>query len=491
MHRTTTILGLLLTALAFAHPATAQIDLTAAYDGQLTVATPVFQIAQAAVALASSGKAVSGSIALGFTDATTGGVYNVVGTVRVGRTATRLRLKGSNGHGKLDFRGTVSAAFGIGGKCTIKPPGQPALRGNLAITRRAVTTGGDPTACDPVYQANQAFFDTQVMGTVLKPVCGQCHVAGGLAASTRLRVTATDALATSRTVAALVDLATPANSLILAKPSTAVPHGGGLQMPAGSAAYATMTQWVNLIAAAQCDVGGSTAPTCDSGSSGAQLWTTNCASCHGADARGLDGRPDVHCNRNIHDVVRNGRTGAIGTMPAFACLTDADIDALQAYVGGLCVDPTGQDLFTGNCQTCHGAGGVGQGTTPDLRCTVTSRLFNGVRTGRGPQHAAMPAFSSALLTDGEVFTIRAFLDTQCGGQPADYYRSNCATCHGATGRGGQNADGIFGPNATCQGLNDYVEKITQGSDGMPAFPEFSPPLIVDVRQYLLGFCGGN
>jgi quinoprotein glucose dehydrogenase len=70
---------------------------------------------------------------------------------------------------------------------------------------------------------------------------------------------------------------------------------------------------------------------------GAQLYAANCASCHGADLRGDAGRTpslagvtERRTVAEIRQVIERGK----GFMPAFPQLTDAQKDAVIAYLGG-------------------------------------------------------------------------------------------------------------------------------------------------------------
>lgn len=68
----------------------------------------------------------------------------------------------------------------------------------------------------------------------------------------------------------------------------------------------------------------------------AQLFTQNCASCHGGKGEGLSG-PDLRplTDNNIDDIEQQIRNGG-GGMPAFeGVLTDEQIQALAEYVAGL------------------------------------------------------------------------------------------------------------------------------------------------------------
>ncbi|MBI3783507.1 MAG: c-type cytochrome [Deltaproteobacteria bacterium] len=216
------------------------------------------------------------------------------------------------------------------------------------------------------------------------------------------------------------------------------------------------------------------------------LFASNCASCHGSDARGLVG-PDIHCNKSIHDTVRNGATGALGTMPAFASLADADIAVIQSFLDSLCPAPTGPELFAGNCAPCHSSNAAGTAGRPNIQCTVRSRIFNAVRRGRGS--GLMPIFPASAMPDSQVDQLVAYLASLCSGLPGDRFASNCATCHGATAGGGRNADNIFGPNIRCTGTNDFLEKVQFGSDAMPPFPELTATNIGGIAGYVhQNFC---
>lgn len=70
---------------------------------------------------------------------------------------------------------------------------------------------------------------------------------------------------------------------------------------------------------------------------GVDLYSGNCAVCHGADARGGIG-PNIRCKTSIAGPVRNGK----GSMPAFpaSVLSDADVASILSYMRGLCLGAT-------------------------------------------------------------------------------------------------------------------------------------------------------
>jgi mono/diheme cytochrome c family protein len=350
------------------------------------------------------------------------------------------------------------------------------MRGRLTLT----PDEGSPLACGAEY------FAAEPMPRVFAPICAQCHVAGGLAQGTRLRVTAGDPVATARTAIGLVDPSDPTHSLLLLKPRGDVPHGGGRRITPGSAEELALQQWIGLVTAPDCQQpggGGGGGPTGDP-------YVDNCAACHGPDARGLAGRPDIHCNRSIHDVVRNGRTGPAGTMPAFPALSEADIATIQQLLLGLCPPGTasGEELYAGNCATCHGGDAGGVGDAPSVRCAT--RVADALEIGRGTRMSSFPTFVGADLTSLTGYL--AELCLQHGRTPADLWAGNCSSCHGATAGGGRNGLGVRGPNVRCTGANDYREKVAQGDDDMPSFPALDPSDVDAIAAFVHGsFCSGD
>lgn len=397
--------GILVVLAAVAGAAPAPVaDLTGSYGGQLEVTRPR-QVATTSGTLSQSGRMVTGTVTITTSLPALNDTYSVHGAVR----GSRVRLVGAGASGAhLVWRATI-VATGLSGPARLRARGAHAA-GRLALDRAPT---GSTANCDGVFTTNQTFFVDQVMGQVLVPICANCHVAGGQAQATRLRVDAADPLATARSVAVLIDPTTPASSRLLQKPLALVAHGGGQQIQSGSAQEQILRQWADLVAQSHCTAGGGTG---GGGNTGADLFVANCASCHGGNAAGAPGFPDV-------------------------------------------------------------------------RCTVRSRVFDAVRAGRG-NGTAMPAFSQAELGNPAVTLIVQYLAGLCSGQPADVYASNCATCHGPTGGGGRNADGVRGGNIRCSG-GDLFEAVRSGGEGMPAFPELSAARVRGLANFLSGSCTGG
>jgi ubiquinol-cytochrome c reductase cytochrome c subunit len=462
-------------ALACIVGGTARADLTASYDGQLTL-TATRETAAIAGALGQASALVNGTIAIALSDPAASGVFYVHGKVK----RKHLHLAGENAaRTTIRWAGTIGTNT-IDGKVRIRTA-SATLRGLLTLTRRAVTpppTGG--ASCDPVY------FADQVMANVLSPICSHCHVAGGAAATTSLRVTPSDLVATQASVNLQVDVTNPSASRLIQKPLGVLPHGGGQQITAGSPEEQILTHWADIVSTGNCGGGGG------GGTTGPDLYASNCQSCHGTDARGVSGKPNIRCNAAIHDVVVSGKGTGTDAMPAFTNLSDAQIALIQAYLSQLCTASgrTPDDVFGANCATCHGTDARGTATGPEIRCrkSILSTVRSGVTT-------VMPAFASSALSDTDVSAILGYLEGLCtadaAAMPADLYLSNCATCHGTQAHGGRDATGIHGPDIQCSSPGDMSEAIQEGPDQMPKFPELLASDVTAITAYVEGFCTGT
>jgi cytochrome c oxidase cbb3-type subunit 3 len=74
------------------------------------------------------------------------------------------------------------------------------------------------------------------------------------------------------------------------------------------------------------------------GTEGADVFAGTCASCHGADGKGTDMVAPNIAEFNptlVANVMKHGKKGAIGQMPAFNNLTPAQVKALGAYITSL------------------------------------------------------------------------------------------------------------------------------------------------------------
>jgi cytochrome c oxidase cbb3-type subunit 3 len=152
-------------------------------------------------------------------------------------------------------------------------------------------------------------------------------------------------------------------------------------------------------------------------SAGRNLFVNNCAACHGSDARGARGYPNLtdaewqwgDKPEEIRTTILAGRTG---TMPAFgASLPEAARYELADYVQRLAarsVDPVsaaaGEAHFKLYCAACHGADGEGNpllGALPLkneiwLHGSGRAAIFDVITNGRT---SSMPAHEPLLGSD--------------------------------------------------------------------------------------------
>jgi cytochrome c oxidase cbb3-type subunit 3 len=159
---------------------------------------------------------------------------------------------------------------------------------------------------------------------------------------------------------------------------------------------------------------------------GQRLFLTYCAQCHGSDARGNKGFPNLTDNdwlfggapETIKESILRGRMGVMPPMGA-ALGSDKDVENVAHYVlslSGSTADPIkavfGKGKF-GACMACHSAGGTGNQTlgAPNLSDKVW--LFGGsaetiMETIRKGRNATMPAFED-FLGDAKVHVLAAYV----------------------------------------------------------------------------------
>ncbi|MBL8481195.1 MAG: cytochrome-c oxidase, cbb3-type subunit III, partial [Rhodocyclaceae bacterium] len=167
---------------------------------------------------------------------------------------------------------------------------------------------------------------------------------------------------------------------------------------------------------------------------GERLFQTYCAQCHGSDAKGAKGFPNLADNdwlfggepEQIETTIAGGRQGM---MPPFTHLGGDTIKDVANYVrslSGQAADSAraqrGKDAFVANCAPCHGQdakGNVAVGA-PNLtdatwlygssEATVTETITKG-RQNR------MPAFKE-FLGDAKVHLLAAYVYGKSGGGAA-------------------------------------------------------------------------
>jgi cytochrome c oxidase cbb3-type subunit 3 len=160
---------------------------------------------------------------------------------------------------------------------------------------------------------------------------------------------------------------------------------------------------------------------------GERLFLTYCAQCHGSDARGNKGFPNLADRDWLHggdpaaikQTIMHGRHGVMPPMGA-ALGSDKDIENVAHYVLGLsgssAADPIrsvlGKGKFTA-CLACHGVGGTGNQALGAPNLADRTWLYGGsadtiMETIRKGRDNTMPAFGD-FLGEGKVHVLAAYV----------------------------------------------------------------------------------
>ena len=169
---------------------------------------------------------------------------------------------------------------------------------------------------------------------------------------------------------------------------------------------------------------------------GERMFLTYCAQCHGSDARGAKGFPNLTdedwlwggAPDQIKETITKGRTAV---MPPFAHLGPQKIKDVAYYVRSLSglVNPNvpeadrGKEVFnTSGCTACHGAEGKGNlGLAPNLTDKVWlygSRDATLIETITKGRNNSMPAFGEFLGED-KVHLLAAYVYSLSQGNRAE------------------------------------------------------------------------
>lgn len=189
-----------------------------------------------------------------------------------------------------------------------------------------------------------------------------------------------------------------------------------------SSAFMIAFVLVVVIACAAGQTSAAASPT-----AAARLYATQCAGCHGTDARGTDHAPPLAGNRSlsrrsagwIRNVIQHGIPA--GGMPSFSQLPAPQIEALAAMVHSLNAPAAesappgdtaaGERYFfgEGRCSSCHMVNGRGSAAGPDLSDVANRLTLNQLRESLIQPSARIAAgyhFVTVTLRDGSV--IRGF-----------------------------------------------------------------------------------
>jgi cytochrome c oxidase cbb3-type subunit 3 len=159
---------------------------------------------------------------------------------------------------------------------------------------------------------------------------------------------------------------------------------------------------------------------------GQRIFLNNCAQCHGSDAQGNVGFPNLTDNDWLYggepdQIVQTIAHGRQGAMPAWGtALGDAGVAEVSAYVISLSgrdadakLAQAGAQKFAMFCVACHGADGTGNQAMGAPNLTDKTWLYGGSmatiqQTLHGGRNGQMPAWNDILGAD-KVHLVAAYV----------------------------------------------------------------------------------
>src|SRR5262245_4693493 len=125
------------------------------------------------------------------------------------------------------------------------------MRRTLLLVYMTLTSGAWAQTARVPPEANSPSFRNHVIPILTRAGCnsGACHGAlagkGGLKLSLRgYDLDADHFVLTRQALGRRIDREAPAKSLMLLKPTTAIPHGGGLKLDVKSPEYRVLAEWI-------------------------------------------------------------------------------------------------------------------------------------------------------------------------------------------------------------------------------------------------------
>jgi ubiquinol-cytochrome c reductase cytochrome c subunit len=165
----------------------------------------------------------------------------------------------------------------------------------------------------------------------------------------------------------------------------------------------------------------------------------------------------------------------------------------------------GDALFQANCATCHGPNAEGRPEAPSLIGVGAAAVDFQVSTGRMPMqmHGVQAAAKPPQFENEEIADLAAYVASLGPGpsipsaeqvDPAlgdaangmALFRTNCAMCHGAIGKGGALSEGKYAPSLADSTPTEIYEAMQTGPQAMPVFNDanLTPEDKRDVIAYL-------
>jgi quinol---cytochrome-c reductase cytochrome c subunit len=194
--------------------------------------------------------------------------------------------------------------------------------------------------------------------------------------------------------------------------------------------------------------------------------------------------------------------GLVITGAAYAAVLPGKADAAETVTQDVAA---GRKLFLANCSTCHGMNAEGRKEAPSLVGVGAAAVDFQVGTGRMPlaQNGPQAPQAPVRLSDEEISQLAAYVaslgtgpaipdETQTDPSSSSasrgslIFRTNCAMCHGAAGKGGALTRGKYAPSLTGVSNKHIYEAMVTGPQSMPVFNDktIDPQAKRDVIAYL-------
>jgi len=204
---------------------------------------------------------------------------------------------------------------------------------SLALVLAACTGDAPSSQCPP----DQAYFESRLWMPVLSSRCVTCHNATGLAASSGFIMDGDDMAATLDAVVARASAQVDGQPLLLAKPTGAVSHGGGMVIAVDSAEYRALSAFVDRVVGAPgaCD----DAIACQAGDPGPRLLRRLSRAEYDATIHALFGIASDHGAALTPDTVIDGFDNNARALTVSPLLADQLRGAAEAIAAEVAAQP--------------------------------------------------------------------------------------------------------------------------------------------------------
>jgi ubiquinol-cytochrome c reductase cytochrome c subunit len=177
----------------------------------------------------------------------------------------------------------------------------------------------------------------------------------------------------------------------------------------------------------------------------------------------------------------------------YAAFAPADKAQADTSAQSLAIEE-GKKLYSVGCATCHGTSGEGTKTGPSLVGVGSAAVDFQVGTGRMPAQQQGPQIpeKKGIYNQAQIDQLAAYIaslgpgpvkpakqqyspdgaDIANGGQ---LFRTNCAQCHNASGKGGALSEGKYAPTLDSVPPKYIYEAMLTGPQNMPSFPDTTLP----------------